>query len=158
MANGINISSDNKVSVKPGTNVTVNANGVSVTGNGSVADGDTGLINGDKLYDEVRSSANGNYVSSNNTTAQNLKALDNALSDGNADLNANSITTKNDGTIGRNLTVNGTTTLKDLIATGDTSLQNICRTSFKAGCKSWLFQIYARSTRSCERKANNANE
>ena len=60
--NGINISSDNKVSVKPGTNVTVNANGVSVTGNGSVADGDTGLINGDKLYDEVRSSANGNYV------------------------------------------------------------------------------------------------
>lgn len=60
--NGIAISSDNKVSVKPGTNVTVNANGVSVTGNGSVADGNTGLINGDKLYDEVRPSANGNYV------------------------------------------------------------------------------------------------
>lgn len=60
--NGIIISSDNKVSVKAGTNVTVNANGVSVTGNGSVADGNTGLINGDKLYDEVRSSANGNYV------------------------------------------------------------------------------------------------
>lgn len=75
--NGITISSDNKVSVKAsdgidvgsngvavkaGTNVTVNANGVSVTGNGSVADGNTGLINGDKLYDEVRSSANGNYV------------------------------------------------------------------------------------------------
>ena len=74
---GINISSDNKVSVKTGygidvgsngvavkagTNVTVNSNGVSVTGNGSVADGNTGLINGDKLYDEVRSSANGNYV------------------------------------------------------------------------------------------------
>ena len=75
--NGITISSDNKVSVKAsngidvgsngvavkaGTNVTVNSNGVSVTGNGSVADGNTGLINGDKLYDEVRSSANGNYV------------------------------------------------------------------------------------------------
>ena len=59
---GINISSDNKVSVKAGTNVSVDGNGVSVTGNGSVADGNTGLINGDKLYDEVRSSANGNYV------------------------------------------------------------------------------------------------
>ena len=92
--NGITISSDNKVSVKAsngidvgsngvsvkaGTNVTVNANGVSVTGNGSVADGNTGLINGDKLYDEVRSSANGNYVKTNNTTAANLKALDDKI-------------------------------------------------------------------------------
>ena len=144
--NGINISSDNKVSVKAsngidvgsngvsvkaGTNVTVNANGVSVTGNGSVADGNTGLINGDKLYDEVRSSANGNYVKTTQTTGVNLKALDtgltnleNSLSDGSQDLKAKTITTTGDGTIGRNLTVNGTTTLKDLIATGDTSLKN----------------------------------
>ena len=144
--NGITISSDNKVSVKAsngidvgsngvsvkaGTNVTVNANGVSVTGNGSVADGNTGLINGDKLYDEVRSSANGNYVKTTQTTGVNLKALDtgltnleNSLSDGSQDLKAKTITTTGDGTIGRNLTVNGTTTLKDLIATGDTSLKN----------------------------------
>ena len=45
-----------------GTNVTVNADGISVTGNGSVASGDSGLIDGDKLYAEVRPSANGNYV------------------------------------------------------------------------------------------------
>ena len=77
-SNGIDVGS-NGVSVKAGTNVTVNANGVSVTGNGSVADGNTGLINGDKLYDEVRSSANGNYVKTNNTTAANLKALDDKI-------------------------------------------------------------------------------
>ena len=60
--NGITISSDNKVSVKPGTNVTVDGNGVSVNGNGSVGSGDTGLISGDTAYTELRSSANGNYV------------------------------------------------------------------------------------------------
>ena len=114
--NGVSLSGTT-FSAKAGTNVTVNGNGISVTGNGTVASGDTGLIDGGKLYAEVRPSDNGNYVSSNNTTAQNLKALDNALSDGNADLNANSITTKNYGTIGGDLTVNGTTTLKDLIAT-----------------------------------------
>ncbi len=42
--------------------MTVNADGISVTGNGSVASGDSGLIDGDKLYAEVRPSANGNYV------------------------------------------------------------------------------------------------
>ena len=59
---GITISSDNKVSVKAGTNVTVDENGVSVTGNGSVASGNTGLINGGTAYSELRPSANGNYV------------------------------------------------------------------------------------------------
>ena len=61
-SNGINISSDNKVSVKAGTNVTVDENGVNVTGNGSVSSGNTGLINGGTAYSELRPSANGNYV------------------------------------------------------------------------------------------------
>ncbi len=60
--NGIAIGSDNKVSVKPGTNVTVDGNGVSVNGNGLVGSGDTGLINGGTAYSELRPSANGNYV------------------------------------------------------------------------------------------------
>ena len=34
---------------------------ISVTGNGTVASGDTGLISGGKLYTEVRPSDNGNY-------------------------------------------------------------------------------------------------
>ena len=49
------------IAAKAGTNVTVNGNGISVTGNGSVASGDTGLIDGGKLYAEVRPSDNGNY-------------------------------------------------------------------------------------------------
>lgn len=50
------------IAAKAGTNVTVNSNGISVTGNGSVASGNTGLIDGGKLYSEVRPSDNGNYV------------------------------------------------------------------------------------------------
>ena len=48
-------------SAKAGTNVTVNGDGINVTGNGTVASGDTGLIDGGKLYAEVRPSDNGNY-------------------------------------------------------------------------------------------------
>ena len=49
------------IAAKAGTNVTVNSNGISVTGNGTVASGNTGLIDGGKLYSEVRPSDNGNY-------------------------------------------------------------------------------------------------
>ena len=107
--NGITISEDT-ISAKAGTNVTVNSNGISVTGNGSVASGNTGLIDGGKLYAEVRPSDNGNYVKTAQTTAQNLNALDtqvkaNATASGNAikGLSASGTTityTKNDGTTG----------------------------------------------------------
>ena len=59
--NGLSLSGTT-FSAKAGTNVTVNSNGISVTGNGSVASGNTGLIDGGKLYAEVRPSDNGNYV------------------------------------------------------------------------------------------------
>ena len=134
---GITISGST-ISAKPGTNVTVNSNGISVTGNGSVASGDTGLIDGGKLYAEVRPSDNGNYVKTTNKTGENLKVLDtnlkaldtglinlkNSLSDGSQDLKAKTITTTGDGKVGGDFSVDGTTTLKDLIAIGDTSLQN----------------------------------
>ena len=107
--NGITIS-ENTISAKAGTNVTVNSNGISVTGNGTVASGNTGLIDGGKLYSEVRPSDNGNYVKTTQTTAQNLNALDtqvkaNATASGNAikGLSASGTTityTKNDGTTG----------------------------------------------------------
>ena len=57
---GITVGSSG-IAVKAGTNVTVNSNGVSVTGNGSVANGNTGLISGDTAYSELRPSDNGNY-------------------------------------------------------------------------------------------------
>lgn len=58
---GITVGSSG-IAAKAGTNVTVNGKGISVTGNGTVASGDTGLIDGGKLYTEVRPSDNGNYV------------------------------------------------------------------------------------------------
>ena len=76
---GIAIGSDNKVSVKPGTNVTVDGNGVSVTGNGTVTSNNAGLISGGTAYNELRSSANGNYVKTTNTTGANLKVLDDKI-------------------------------------------------------------------------------
>ena len=78
--NGIEISNENAISAKAGTNVTVDNNGISVAGNGTIADGNTGLISGDTLYDEVHVS-NGNYIQANNTVAGNLTALDSKLNE-----------------------------------------------------------------------------
>ena len=72
--NGITISEDT-ISAKAGTNVTVNSNGISVTGNGTVASGNTGLIDGGKLYSEVRPSDNGNYVKHKKFNIMNLSNI-----------------------------------------------------------------------------------
>ena len=112
--NGINISSDNKVSVKPGTNVTVDGNGVSVTGNGTVTSNNgvsvtgngtvtsnnAGLISGGTAYNELRSSANGNYVKTTNTTGANLKVLDDKIG---AESVANGTYIKTENTVNANL-------------------------------------------------------
>ena len=83
-----------------GTNVTVNADGISVTGNGSVASGDSGLIDGSKLYTEVRPSDNGNYVKTTNTTGANLKVLDDKIG---AESVANGTYIKTENTVNANL-------------------------------------------------------
>nr|WP_304100716.1 YadA-like family protein [Mitsuokella multacida] len=67
-------------------------------GNGSVADGNSGLVNGGTLYSEVRP-ADGNYVKSSQTTGANLKALDDKI--GTLDNNGNYI--QKDATISQNL-------------------------------------------------------
>ena len=100
-------------SAKAGTNVTVNANGISVTGNGSVASGNTGLIDGGKLYSEVRPSGNGNYVKTGNTTAANLTALDTQ-----AKANANAIAAE---VTNRTTAVNNEKTARE---NADTALSN----------------------------------
>ena len=59
-------------------------------GAGTVTGGDSRLITGDTLHVEVRPSENGTYVKTNNTTGQNLLALDQLLStvlEGNASQN-----------------------------------------------------------------------
>ena len=45
-------------------------------GNGTVANGNTGLVTGGTLYNEVRPGTDGEYVKTANTTAQNMGALD----------------------------------------------------------------------------------
>lgn len=102
-----NGSKNESIAVKAGTNVTVDTNGVNVVGNGVVASADTGLISGGTAYSELRPTANGNYIATANTTAQNLGALDSALktADNTAikDITASGTTvtfTKGDGTTG----------------------------------------------------------
>ena len=72
------------VDVVGGDNVTVTSDTqndkktftVKVDGNGKVADGDKGLVSGGTLYNEVRPSADGAYISKDKTTGDNLSALD----------------------------------------------------------------------------------
>lgn len=64
---GVNITNDNG-SVKFAINT-----------NGTVAVGDTGLVSGGTVFNEVRVNADGNYIAKDNTTAQNLTALDTAV-------------------------------------------------------------------------------
>ena len=69
-----------------GTNTVVTANGtnsigqakykIDVEGNGTISNGNTGLISGGTLYNEVHVSTDGTYVKGNQTVATNLKALD----------------------------------------------------------------------------------
>ena len=47
-------------------------------GTGAIASGDTNLVNGDTVYNELRPE-DGNYVAKDNTTAANLSALDGAI-------------------------------------------------------------------------------
>ena len=71
-----NGSKNEAIKVKAGTNVTVNNDGVNVIGNGTISNGNTGLVSGGTMYGELRSGATGNYISPDNTTGDNLNALD----------------------------------------------------------------------------------
>ena len=95
------VAGDN-VTFSEGTNsigqkkITVNATVPTITANGTVTSGNTGLINGGTVYSELRPTANGDYIKIANTTAQNLSALDAALK-------------ATDDSVIKNLAVNGTT-------------------------------------------------
>ena len=62
-----------------GTDTTSTKYTVNVEGTGKVAPGDTGLISGGTLYNEVHVTTDGSYIKSNNTVGQNLSALDSGL-------------------------------------------------------------------------------
>ena len=62
-----------------GTDTTPTTYAVNVEGTGKVDSGDTGLISGGTLYNEVHVTTDGSYIKSNNTVGQNLSALDSGL-------------------------------------------------------------------------------
>ena len=62
-----------------GTDTTPTKYAVNVEGTGKVASGDTGLISGDTLYNEVHVEKDGSYIKSGNTVGQNLSSLDTGL-------------------------------------------------------------------------------
>ena len=82
-----NLSQD-AVQIKAGTAITVDSKVDENTGNktytisakdGKVASGDTGLISGGTLYNEVHVDKDGSYIKSGNTVGNNLSALDTGL-------------------------------------------------------------------------------
>ena len=97
-----------------------------VLGNGIVANGNSGLVTGGTVYNEVRPAANGTYVKTGSTTSQNLTALDSQVKS-NADAIGTNITniSKNAGDIAvnqqdisslkdlSNITTAGTTVIKN---------------------------------------------
>ena len=62
-----------------GTNTTPTRYAVNVEGKGKVASGDTGLISGGTLYNEVHIDKDGSYIKSGSTVGQNLSNLDTGL-------------------------------------------------------------------------------
>ena len=76
--NGLNLSGTS-FSAKAGTNVTVDASGINVNGNGTVASADSGLINGNTAYNELRPTLDGTWVKNAQTTAMNLQKLEGGI-------------------------------------------------------------------------------
>ena len=95
-------------SAKAGTNVTVDASGISVAGNGVVSSGNTGLVSGGTVFSETRVASNGNYIQTTNSASQNLTALDTAVK-ANADAIAGITDSDTTYSAGNGLELNGTT-------------------------------------------------
>ena len=55
---------------------------ISAKSDGTVAAHDSKLVTGDTVFNEVRVDEDGNYIKAENTTAENLKALDEAVQNG----------------------------------------------------------------------------
>ena len=68
-----------KVTTVDGTDTTPTTYAVNVEGTGKVASGDTGLISGGTLYNEVHVTTDGSYIKGSQTVGQNLSALDSGL-------------------------------------------------------------------------------
>ena len=99
------IDTNTVTTVEAGDNLSLTDNGengnhaykLSVTTNGGIASGNTGIVTGGTVYTEVRPNQDGNYVKTDSTTGDNLLALDKQVKTnaGNITKNAGDITTIN---------------------------------------------------------------
>ncbi|WP_235269152.1 hypothetical protein, partial [Mitsuokella multacida] len=81
-------------------------------GTGAVTSGNTGLMTGGAVYNEVRPTKDGTYVKSTNTTATNLTALDTQVTTNTGDITTNKTDIKNLKDLS-NLTDAGKTVIKN---------------------------------------------
>ena len=123
------------------TNAGKTAFTLKLSSNGSVAETDSGLISGAKVYAEVRPTENGNYIKKDVTTANNLKALDDAIGS-NKDIATTGGTIQNEKSVNENLklldgqVMTNTKAISDLSTTvtkKDTELENKIGTLDTAG-------------------------
>ena len=123
------------------TNAGKTAFTLKLSSNGSVAETDSGLISGAKVYAEVRPAKDGNYILTKNTTADNLKALDDAIGS-NKDIATTGGTIQNGKSVNENLklldgqVMTNTKAISDLsttVTTKDTELEKKIGTLDKDG-------------------------
>ena len=113
----------NYIDFKAGDGITItNDNGAvkitnSIQADGQVASGDTKVVSGNTVYNEVRPAADGNYVKTAKTTGENLTALDTAVKANETAIDAlDGSAVKYDGTDKTKVTLagNGGTTIDNL--------------------------------------------
>ena len=111
---------DNNTTYSAGTGLSLSGTTFSVNTNGSVASGNTGVLNGGTVYSEVRPTADGTFAKKANTTAANITALDTAAKNAIKALSVSGQTityTKGDGTTGTITTQDTNTTYDNMSAT-----------------------------------------
>lgn len=112
---------------------------ISVKVDGQIKEGDTGILSGDTVYNEVHVKENGNYIRSNQTVAENLKALDSHVKTNADNIEKNSqAIEKNSARIDTNSknieTLQKTkadTNLSNITDAGKTVINNIAKKSVK---------------------------
>lgn len=118
---------------KAGAKVTVDTDGISVAGNGTVADGNTGLISGGTLYNEVHIGTDGTYVKGGQSVAQNFSSLDTQVKANKDTLAEHAVSISNlqsaSGNHGSAIATKANRDMDDLTETGSGVIKNLAKAS-----------------------------
>ena len=110
---------DSNTTYSAGAGLSLSGTTFSVNTSGSIASGNTGVLNGGTVYSEVRPTADGTFAKKANTTAANITALDTAAKNAIKGLSVSGTTityTKGDGTTGTITTQDNNTTYDNMTA------------------------------------------